>query len=615
MATRARHKAGDPTMMPDFEIILADSKRISRREYNISSFTHKSGFGQSYAVNITIVGKDAFDLEESGLLREGAVLWKVRAGYVGDLVEVAKNLTIADSTYTAKTRELSINAYGVSWRLRNSGKRSLKLAAKTYVDAAKEIAARWGLPIMIGAGAYQPLQEAKPKSTAPRAPAISSNATTSTANAAVLRVANQVIAGDLAGITADTRTKTGWCAQLVRQVVERALGVGKMQWKLAQESIRVDDNEEDNGTDANDYAQAAKNLGWATNALEPGNILFQQTVSLPWGHVGIYLGLVSGVPSVLENTTANRGVAVPGAPMIRVTPLSAFGAHDLISTPDTPNRTDALGGSSKTVTASLPQAALEAGQRSAIQKRETDWAILTKLATEIGYVATESSDGSSLYFGPGLEVGKRDRAVLVMGEYTDTKGFVNANISDFVISKQLHSIPTEVLVTGYEAGKRFTQLVSVSDLVSSQTVSETPQTKPTDALGGSGSGVTATLPTQTPTTTTEAPNVGDVADKPISSLLSGSAYKNRLVIGVTASKNDAKPRALSALALERLKLESAQIPMPANPRIIAGAEVLVKGTAIPKPDQGLWLVREVQGNITESSYTMDLQLNRNIGGR
>ncbi len=568
-------------MMPDFEIILADSKRISKREYNVSSFTHKSGFGQSYAVNITIVGQDAFDLEESGLLREGAVLWKVRAGYVGDLVQIAKNLTIADSTYKARTRELSVNAYGVSWRLRNSGKRSLKLAAKTYADAAKEIAARWGLPIMIGAGAYQPLQEAKPKSTAPRTPIISSNATTSTANAAVLRVANQVVAGDLAGITPDTRTKTGWCAQLVRQVVERALGVGIMQWKLAQESIRVDDNEEDNGTDANDYAQAAKNLGWAKNTLEAGDIIYQQTVSLPWGHVAIYLGLVSGVPSVLENTTANRGIPVPGAPMIRVTPLSAFGAYDLISTPDTPNRTDALGGTSKTVTASLPQAVLEAGQRSAIQKRETDWAILTKLATEIGYVATESSDGSSLYFGPGLEVGKRERAVLVMGEYTNP-GFVNANISDFVVSRQLHSIPSEVLVTGYEAGKRFTQLVSVADLVSSQTVTE---------------------------------SVGDVADKPISSLLAGGAYKNRLVIGVTASKNDAKPRALSALALERLKLESAQIPMPANPRIIAGAEVLVKGTAIPKPNQGLWIVREVQGSITNSSYTMDLQLNRNTGGR
>jgi hypothetical protein len=609
-------------MMPDFEIILSDSSRISKREYATSSLTHSSSYGQAYAVSLNIVGADARALEESGLLREGAVLWKVKTGFDGKLTQIAKNLTIGDTKYKAATRELTVNAYGVSWRLRNSQKSTRKLTAKTYADAALEIAKIWGVPVVIGKGAYQPFIPKEAKSGKTPTPTISTNASSSS-NAAVLRACNAIIAGDLTGITSNTRNEVNWCAQLVRQVVERGLGLGAMRWALAREALRVDQNEENNGRDANDYAQAAKNLKWTTNVLEPGCLLYQENVSLPFGHISIYVGSVSGVPSVLENTTVSRGIAIPGAPKIRLTSLAAFGAYTLISTPNTPSKilpADALGGSSATVTASAPRAEqVDGGQREVIQKGKSDWNLLTELAREIGYVLTETPDGSSLYFGPGLEVGARDRLLLVLGEYQDANaGIIAPNILDFEISRQLHHIPTEVLVTGYDGRKRFVQVVSVQDLAQYHKVTlegNTQTTPTTDALGNSSSTVTATAPVQQATNgQTVQQSAEDFANKPISSLLSGTPYTNRFVIGQTSNKGDARDRALSALALERLRLETVSIPMPGDPRFVAGGEVLVRGSEIPTRDQGLWLLRDVQGMISDSSYKMDLTLNRNVEG-
>jgi hypothetical protein len=443
-------------MVPNFEIIISDSKRLRKKEFNAISITHKGSYGVAFQLGIRAVGEDALELFESGWLKKGTTIWRVRAGYdidqdlgtTDDLVQIAKNLTVGDVTYKCSTKELTVNAYGVSWRLRNSSKRVASLAGKTYADCAKEVSSRWDVPIRIAGGAYKALQA--------------------------------------------------------------------------------------------------------------------------------------------QGTVANP-------------------------TPPQPPR-DAAGGALPGITARAAQG--NSTGRTVQQKSETDWNLLAKLGREIGFVITETPDGSSLYFGEGLEIGARPRIPLILGSYTTNGQKLEGNIQEFTVSSQLHNVPTEVLVTSIRGRTRTQQVVTVQELAEYHQVTDTPKkptTPPRDAAGGALPGVTATAVAPTaPQATGQRRSAADFEDKPLSDLLGSTPYSNRLIL-TGAATGDARQRAINALALERLRLETGTVTMPADPKIVPGTEVIVRGDLIPKPLQGVWLVRDVSAELGSAGYSMTLTVCRNTG--
>jgi hypothetical protein len=141
----------------------------------------------------------------------------------------------------------------------------------------------------------------------------------------VLAAAMFVVAGDPKGLSQTTQREPNYCAQLVREVIERALG----QWPTAVEALRLA-NRRGRVRWATDYLDAAKQLNLTHNeAPRPGDVLYwaYQAGGLNYGHTGIFLGAVNGIPSVLENTNAKRGKSplFPQSP-VRVTALSEMGA-------------------------------------------------------------------------------------------------------------------------------------------------------------------------------------------------------------------------------------------------------------------------------------------------
>ena len=103
---------------------------------------------------------------------------------------------------------------------------------------------------------------------------------------------------------ADGKAK-GYCARLVRQVHEAALGLGEYEWAFRAANARE--------MEAN-----LERAGLQVDKPEPGDIVCFNKNGGTYGHIGIWLG--DG--KIAENTSAgNRGK--PREPGTKITPLSA----------------------------------------------------------------------------------------------------------------------------------------------------------------------------------------------------------------------------------------------------------------------------------------------------
>ncbi|WP_102126977.1 hypothetical protein [Deinococcus planocerae] len=137
----------------------------------------------------------------------------------------------------------------------------------------------------------------------------------------VVETARRVAGGGmLASLSSDTRTQPLLCAQFVRQVVEGALGLGEGGWPVATRARTIADRAGRGTRRSLDYEQAARDLGLThTGPPRPGDVLYWPYGE--FGHTALFLGEVSGVACIVENTNAGRGTPVwPGSP-VRLTPL------------------------------------------------------------------------------------------------------------------------------------------------------------------------------------------------------------------------------------------------------------------------------------------------------
>lgn len=429
-----------PYLFPYYRITLGNGSSFSPAVFAQSALGFSGAYGKSYVFTLAIVGDDAFQVMDEGLIQQGTLIAEIYAGYEDDLKLVGKNLLVWDLAYQGSSEggdTLTLTAYGVSQLLRQSGNRTEKLAAKTYADAAREVVARWGIPVQIGSGAY-----------------------------------TNPVAGSVS-------------------------------------------------------AEALK-------------------------------------------------------------------------------------------------------ERKAIyQENEDDFSFLRKLGDEIGYVLSETELGDALYFGPGLEVGSRERYILVRGEFQYDGGQIPANIGTIAAQRSLYGVPSEIVVTGFDGDKQFAMLISTDDLAARHKIT-TVQTTTTgtstaapsgDAAAGfidsSFTGEIASFDTGSPKTTTKKierdANVGDFAGKLVADLLQGAyPVAKRLILGGSSSQLDARAQALESLALAQLRFQEVLIAMHGIAGIKPGHEILVLGSKIPRDLRGLYLVREVGGNVdSESGFDMQLTLARN----
>ena len=662
-------------LFPEFEVLLTSGQRLRKTEYASSNISFNAGYGQALAISLTIVGEHALALEESGQLDEGAVLSEVYGGYRDDeMLLLGKNLLIWDSDFAfdaVNGAKLVITAYGCSQYLRESGQRTERLVSTTYAAAAKEIAARWNLTIGIGAGAYRAFKEG---STAfQSAPDAIQTVTTSGVvveplppassgvpvagqpaqygNTRVASAARQVANGvAIKTLTHDTKTVYEYCAQFARQVVEHGLGLEVNQWEVAKRALKISGSHNRSVRYAVDYELAARQLGLAHNGdPQPGDVLFQGNVSLPAGHVCVYVGEFNGVPVVVENTTANHGVVVIPTGPIRRVPLSVWGAWTTCASPvpvvkrqgDTKPPPLASSSPSTTLGTSgitakpkpTPPAVSEAANKKRkiiMQENESDFDFLSKIGKEIGYIVAESPLGNALYFGPGLEVGSRERHLLIAGEYAVSGQAVAANVSSYSSKRTLYGIPAEIVVTGFENGKRFSLIVTPEELADRQgTKIQSTVNLPPAALSPASSNPQVTLGTAgitaVPKPVTTAPKTptkpkvasagaANYASTKVATLLTG-AYPvvRREILGGASSKLDALERGLETLALTQLQFQEVQVSLFGIAEIQRGDEIILQGSFVPKRLRGLYMVRHVGGDI-DSSYKMKLTLNRNSEG-
>lgn len=637
-----------PFTFPEFEVLISGGLLLNRASFPSSSLSYEGAYGQTAVYTLTIAGDSAFMLRNSGALGIGLRMAEVYGGYRFDEMPLlAQNLIIWEAAYSSDSESgqtLTVTAYGCSQLLRQSGQRTERLAAKTYAQAAREIAGRWGLKIRIGPGAYMPLPE-KTDAEAERIANLPSSVAgpNTQGNTRVALEAQKVANGQrIPSLTDDTLSQTGLCFRLVRQVVERGLGLGVGQWEVARLAERLAQNDGDRVEErhANNAYEASRRLGLLKSGpIQPGDILFQpDALPQPEGHVGIYLGN----NLVLENTTAIRGSVVLGS-AIRVTPLAQFGAYQAAyplplersekATPPASQPTTLARTAGVTVTSNSTENEQAAVNRRVIlQENETDWELLSKLGADIGYIVSETELGDELYFGPGLEIGSRDRYILVHGEYRHGQQDIPANVSGVSSSTTLYGIPAEVVVTGIEKGKRFSLIVTPDQLADRQRVrleeNQTQQAErgnfrtstpavliQTDSVTVSAS---SSQPEGTLGPTEESGKVvtegaADFAGRKVAALLRG-AYPTarRLVLGGASSRADAWQRGLEALALENLRFQEVQVTMFGIPQIKPGHEVVLVGSKVPASDSGLYLVRTVGGEMSgEGGYSMTLTLVRN----
>lgn len=149
-----------PYTFPDWTVYLSTGRAITKAEWAGSSLSYQAGYGQTAEYVLTLSGELVRELYDSGELEQGLYMREVWAGYEGELELIARDLLIWDDRYASSAEEgdtLTLTAYGCLQKLMQSGERTLKLAARTYAQAAQEVAARHGLKIRVGAGAYQPI--------------------------------------------------------------------------------------------------------------------------------------------------------------------------------------------------------------------------------------------------------------------------------------------------------------------------------------------------------------------------------------------------------------------------------------------------------------------------
>jgi hypothetical protein len=635
---------------PRFEVKLTDGTGQDLT-VSMSEFKYTLGLGQSGEYEI--VFSEGHDLLESASLKYGIRLAEIRAGFDDDLKLIARDAMIWSDSYQINTQDgetYAVGANGCIEFLRASGKRTVQLQAKTYADALIEVAARHGLKVRIqgkGAKAVIPLEESKTVTPPPQNPVTPPSATTpitsplanlSKANQAVLGAARRIAAGLNLGngvLTTTAKFEPNYCARFVREVVEFALGE---RWGVYSKASVIATLDQIEGTNAIDYLEAARALGLQRKGvLKPGDILFQDNVSLPYGHISIYIGDWNGVPSVVENTSANRGVDPYGSgTRVRVTALSSFGAYSFAASPEredptsnpTPAQTvdPASGLASNGVKATPKNEGANRPRTAVWQANQNDWDFLENLAAKIGYIITETEFGDELFFGLGLEESDGLEPVLVLGEYHAGGQAVTSNVISIKSDRMIWGIPSEIIVTGIENGKHFTQIVTTDDLLERHKVdpevttssSKTPTPSTNAAKGLTTPGVTATAKNQTTTSngqktkpkTSKASN--NFVGKTISELLKGANQTGvRYTVSGASSVNDARERGLETLAISQLWFQVLTVEIIPNFSLRPGQYVTLQGSRIDPKLKGRYLIRELSGAIDGNGASMTLTLNRN----
>jgi hypothetical protein len=177
-----------------------------------------------------------------------------------------------------------------------------------------------------------------------------------------------------------------------------------------------------------------------------------------------------------------------------------------------------------------------------------------------------------------------------------------------------------MILTGYEKGKAFSLIVTPDELADRHRLAADGQQTVTtgNALEGLDTdGVTGTpwvgRDANTGQFTQTRLSAGDFAGKLVKDLTKG-LYPDgsRRVLDGNTSQAQARARGLEAMALEQLKFQEVEIDVFGLPKVRPGHEVELRGDEVPKPYQGIYLVRDVSGSLEpDGGYAMKLTLNRN----
>lgn len=162
----------------------------------------------------------------------------------------------------------------------------------------------------------------------------------------IAQIALQAVRRELPGFT----TSPGWCVAFAFEAIARAYETNR--WRLYSRILDSVQADLDRSRWAVDVERAIDKLGWDVTAadldpaepsqcaallrlLRPGDLLFssrafdeppssRRTAANPEGHIGIYVGEVDGMPSVAENTRAERGRWFGRKSALRLTPLAQW---------------------------------------------------------------------------------------------------------------------------------------------------------------------------------------------------------------------------------------------------------------------------------------------------
>jgi hypothetical protein len=363
---------------------------------------------------------------------------------------------------------------------------------------------------------------------------------------------------------------------------------------------------------------------------------------------GAYAASVTSAAKTATTTTKNAPAATPAT---KPAPFSVGGGVTATIDTVTPEQAQ---------TKAVPSAAVKKTVQALWQKGQTDWDFLTELLARVGYTLSESPDGAYLIAGPGLEIGDRPVFVLSRGEYVVAGHSVQGTITSLNTKRTLWGLPTELMVTGWEKGKPFVQIVKPEDLADRQKVTIEPSriiyrggkgggskttavkpsvssTKPGGASSFSvGGGITAELNSVTPATSstttaktaskpakgkiskvkiTKAKTIGsgaaNFAANTVREFLNKTGLSTRRIYTGSSSKDAARSRALEALALDNLSFQETKVSSVGQPEIRAGFEVMLEGSGVPEVMQGKHLVRVAELQFSSQEFTMELTLNRN----
>lgn len=145
-------------------------------------------------------------------------------------------------------------------------------------------------------------------------------------------------------------TSAGWCVAFVFEVIARAYQTNR--WVLYSRMLDSVQADLDKSRWATDVELASERLDWDISKadrdpaiaseraallriIKPGDLLFsstrfdeapksRRTAPDREGHIGIYVGEVEGIPTVAENTRADRGRWFVRKTALRLTPLQQW---------------------------------------------------------------------------------------------------------------------------------------------------------------------------------------------------------------------------------------------------------------------------------------------------